>query len=514
MSEMKSGKIDKFRDWIGKQKPGDKRALVDAPYELQDKGPFDNDPAGAPMPPWFLIINFLGALYFSYYAWYTSLQDAWLIDQVFVDEILIWATLAISIILLISWISFSIDLHKGIAGAYKYILLIYMWHVGKKGPKRVEWRVNDAWELWNPVTKKGHWRGVSEHEAEQTEDEIRLERDVLLAEVEELEKKRSRAEVDLALDAIKPKLGKRFSSAKELIQAAYTIADSVKEALVKDDVKEVMALRKRFMEVIKCLDLDYYVTLLECEGNIYPLVISDSQLFGGGTKSEYGEFSIHKLSVRSWLPWAARTVRNACLGAALYLTDYKFYKVPDQKLAIGRKKDEEVKFAPIIYITHSDGKSKAVKDQYRHGEKLETPTQNDVLQAEVIYASSVADDLFERNKLLTSHLDRRSKSDKELKREHENTSKGTVDQGIRHMRRTGRAGTGGLLSGLSGMRGFTFGKYVFYSIIVVMSFLGLIAILQMFGALDLGWFQPPNNGTETGDGWVVAAEDILRILLR
>jgi len=494
MTETDMSQLDKVKDYYRRHRPNPD-PLADAHYEIKDLGPFENHTEGRKLPMWYasLIVGF--ALYISYYAYYTMIQEP---EYMLLEVIgqLNAGLVVFGFLMATATVSVALDMHKGIAGAYKYILLLHTWFLRRKKPARAEWRVLDGWQLWNPITKKGLWRDIETQKKELDNDALLAKKQELEREIERLKKEQKDIIVDRTIEAKLKSLGPRFSSVKELISAARLISDAVKKEKIKDDIKEVMRIRERLMLIIEALDLGYYVTLLWLEGNIYPLVLSDLPLCGADDEGN-AEFAIHELSVRSWLEWAARTVKNACLGSILHLDDYRFHILPHRKLLFFGDKEEKIKYSPIVYVVNSEGQVNRIKREHFHSSELKedpkpklAPSINDVIQAEMVYSSTVADDALEKLKLVTSQDNKKNKSREELRREYEAMAKNTVAEGLRLSRRTNKVGAG-LLGGLRISLG-QLPKYLFYSVVVVFAVLGMIAILQSIGLIDLGWFVPPD----------------------
>lgn len=519
VGEERMGRTDRMLAWIEKHNPTATHELAAVDYEIKDVGPFSSDDQlkGAVIPLWFKVSAFLSMLIGGLFIYYTI--DAPLALTPSQHDALALLTLVAGIGMFLATAVIAIHFWDGIGSHYKYFMLLHLWWENvKHNPVRVEWRTNDSYELWNPITKSGSWHSVNDMKTEVETVKLEEAREKLQQEVEALRKEKETLLVDSAVETgVKVSLaptGERFGSMREVLAAARIMSSIVttEEVKVKDDVKEVLAILERLAQIVEAIDLPYFVTLLDVEGPVYPVIISDHSLFGGEKDVGHGELNTYALSVRSWTPWAAKTVRNVCLASGVVLADYKFYVIPTQKARVLRQKEERIQMSPIIYLSHSDGTVREMRDEFKHN-KDRAPGQNDVLQVELVYTASVADDQTQKVKQLTSRLDSKGKSEKEIRREVEAEAKNTVARGLELNARTGRVNQQGILSGLRNTSAFKVGKYTFYIVLAILAFIGLMAFFQQIGLLDLGWFtQQPTNGTVPGSNWGGVALDGLRYL--
>jgi hypothetical protein len=495
--------LKKAKRYIRKKKDG--HELMEAPYEIKDYGPFDNNLQGAPIPEWFIASLILVAISMGAWIYYFWISDP---RQLGVELATLgyWAGWAVLVVFGMLCGLVGIHLWEGIAGEYKWFLDLDLWDIDLKEPICAEWRVENYWPLWNPKTRQGAWRNSEEHKEILEEEELETRKKELRAEIEELKEQKKQEQIDdmaEAIDERMKKAGKRFTSAREIIRAARVASSAVKEAEELDTVKDTMDLRKRLIEIIEAIDLDYYITLLECEGDIYPLVISDYPLFSGDIESGHSEFSAHRKKVRSWMYWASREVNNACVGAGIRFDDYTYLKIPDEEEMLIDKKAGEKKWGPIIYITQSDGKVQDVLDMHKQTPHI--PTQNDVLQTELVYDASMADTVLKRMKLLTSHVESKNKSEEEIKREYEAWKKKEVANALKLIRQTGTTGEEGWTDKI---RHTSWGQAIRYLTILGLAALALIGamfVMDRIGWLNVDTIFPPGNGTAPEDDWTVGS---------
>lgn len=492
MSEL----VTKLKRYVKKKKDG--HDLMDAPYEIRDMGPFDSDMSGAPFPMWYIAAVLLFAVFMAYWIWYAALQDPRAIDLVFLNSLNTMG-IGIAFVFAIMSISIMIDLHKGIAGAYKYIMQLYLWDSDLKEPRRPEWRVLDSWTLWNPKKKEGSWRDSEEHEEILDKERLQQEKELLIKQIQELKHEQKQEEITQMAEAVDERmkrLGKRFTSATELITAARLTAQAVQQESTHDIVKDIMGLRRRLITIIQAIDVDYFITLLHVEGDLYPLILSEYPLFAGDTETGEAEFVMHKLSVRSWMYWTPREVQNACIGTGLRLDDYTFKIIPDEEEMLIDEKEAEKRWGPIIYIMGSDGQAKDILTMHKQIQKI--PDQQDILQTELVYEASISDTLLKKMKLVTSDVKAKDISEAEMKRKYEARSKDTIAEGVRWNRRTGKAGEGGALDSLRNINLRGVGTVVKWLFLMLGLFFFALIFLSMMGLFDaVAWLDTWLGGNET-----------------
>jgi len=145
---------DKMSLMLERHRPGkSKHALTGATYKLEDVGPFAVDLSGAPLHKKTTGLIGLILFYIIYWFWYgwvnTSLIDYALLEQ------LTWGAFAGGMAVAIILISMLIDYHKGSFTPYKRILELRLRSLARKKLKRLELKVKDYAELYNPVTARG-----------------------------------------------------------------------------------------------------------------------------------------------------------------------------------------------------------------------------------------------------------------------------------------------------------------------------------------------------------------------
>lgn len=492
---------DKAKLWYRQHAPSTKkRPIVKAPYKMEDRGPYSGDMRGHPTYTWWYGSLLVWVCYMAYYFWYVFGQPAQLIDYATQEMFFVLALASSFGVSVMS--AFVVVQFANIGGEYRRFFNLTVRSKDGERLWREEFRVKTFVQIWNPKNQKGVWRSTAEHEK------------ILEAEGEELAQKEAEAkkkledqkrrierlseQIQREIDPKLKKMGARFDSVREIMGAAATLTD-MDAPRERDIIREVVELRRQFIETAQKINLGYYVTILHCEGDVYPLVISDAPLFGGGADGEYAEFFEHDLKVRSWVWDVAAQVRNACVGDAVHLTDYTFYIMPTIQEQASLEKAEEIRWAPILYITGSDRKAIEAGETYLHGEEKSEgpPDYQDVIQTQVVYESTVADQLFERYKLVTSMQHKENKTKDEIEREYEAKYKELLASGLDHVRKTGKAGQQGITNKIVAMFSAGGMKVLLWMILVCGGiFLGTIALYHFYG-VPLPWDPGNSTGGET-----------------
>jgi len=509
--EREMGFTEKVGLFVEKHKPGkSKHSLTGASYTLKDVGPFDIDLSGAPKNKGTMAILMLIGTYLVYWFWYGWVNDG---TAVFKDLVLLenmtWMALFAGCALVIILFATLIDLHKGSFNQYIMIVELRLRSLLGKPLKRVELKITPNYqELYNPAVG-GFWRSAESYRAEADKEESEKSE-----ESKESEKSKFKP-VDME-DEAQPFYeldGKRFSSMRDM-------QDIMKMALVegevvetKDEIKDILTLKREFADLSEKIKLPFTVTMCECDakgGKIYPIFISKHSLFGGSTalKGSYVEFRTHELAQRTWAGIVSKDNVRAGVGEGVEIGMYKFYDpVPDELLLSG-KKEEGIRFAPIIFVTASDAQAEKMMDDFRSNETREGTVQQDLIDAEVIYDNSIADQLFETLKLVISRLKRKERSEEEIRRDHDFDNKDVVHQGLEKALITQRAGKPGRFSNIN-LFSHKSVKYVFYCIAALGVIFISLYILHYYVGLDIGWLfgdLPTDDIPPEEDDWTSAAK--------
>jgi len=528
--EKNIGFLDRQRLWLEKKKPGkSKHALVGATYNLKDVSPFAVDFSGAPVYKKTIATVSVILSYIIYWFWYGWVNKGF-INYMLLEQ-MTWGAFFGGVLVIIVLIAMLIDYHKGSFTPYKRILELRLRTVDRQPLRRIELKVRFYVELYNPVTG-GYWRTeeyreeiAKEAEAVTSEIERILSTDQEAAELldaKKLELESLKAELALLKEKFKPVdlkgenmpffelEGKRFHSVRDMKRIMDIALGKGEVIRTKDEVKNILNLKRRFVELAEKIRLPFVATICDCDskgGCVYPLFISKHSLFGGSSGlGSYVEFREHTLPQRTWAGIMSKENVRAGVGEGVELGMYKFYELVPDEFALLGKKEEKMRFAPVIFVTASDAQAERVIEYFRHNDIRENPVQQDLIDASVIYDSSVADELFETNKLITARLKRKEKSEEELRNDMEYEIKDTIAKGLEKSLIVEKAGKGGFLRNIN-LFSHKSVKYLFYIVAVIGAVLLLLYILHYYAGINLGWLFPdlsggsPGNDTVTDDPW-------------
>jgi len=519
---------DKVGMVIEKHRPGQsKHALTDAPYKLKDIGPFAVDFSGAPV--YKKTLGVMGAIlaYIIYWFWY-----GW-VNRGFVDYVLLeqmtWGSFFGGLCVIITIITMFLDFHKGAFANYKRILEMRLRSIDRTKLKRIEFKVKDHVELYNP-TSGGYWRSEQYAKDIKGDDDkksgkltkqeaiAKLPMDIRIKFGEKSLMKLKLSElVELSGEFLPVNLedegmpyalleGKRFHSVRDMAQIMEMALKKGDVIQTKDEIKDVLNLKRRFVDLAEKIRLPFVCTLCECDtkgGRVYPLFISEHSLFGGSSaKGSYVEFREHTLAQRTWAGIVAKDNVRAGVGEGVEIGMYKFYELVPDDFALLGKKEEKMRFAPVIFVTASDAQAEKMIEDFRYNSTREGINQQDLIDATVIYDSSVADELFETVKLVVARLKRKEKSEEEFKNDMKWEIKDTINEGLQKSLITGKAGKGGILRNINlfSMRSV---KYLFYIVCVIGAVFLCLYLIHFYGGINLDWLfpRPPVNETSPTDPW-------------
>lgn len=526
---------DRKNLWLEKKKPSQSRhALTGATYELKDVGPFAIDLSGAPIYKKTTFVLTLIFCYLVYWFWYGWVNTG-VINYVLLEQ-MTWGALLGGMGFVIVLFSMVIDYHKGSFAPYKRILEMRIRTLSRKKLKRCEFKVLDHTELYNPVSG-GYWRSEDHiediQEADDKEDEEKPEKkgkketpekrtkqDIIdelpkeihkrigikklkkmtLAKLENLAEKFEPVDVeddDMPFYLLE---GKRFHSVRDMKRIMDIALGRGEVIQTKDEIKTVLNLKRRFVDLAEKLRLPFVCTLCECDtkgGKIFPLFISDHSLFGGSSsRGSYVEFREHTLAQRTWAALMSKDNVRAGVGEGIEIGMYRFYELVPDEFALLGKKEERMKFAPVIFVTASDAQAEKMMADFRYNKIRKGTVQQDLIDASVIYDSSIADELFELNKLVVGRLKRKEKSEKERQDDSDWEVKDTVAKAVEKSLIIETAGKGGMFRNIH-LFSHKSVKYFFYFLGIIGICLTILYIVHYYGGINIGWLfdRMPTNGT-------------------
>ena len=480
--ESNVGFMDKLSLLTEKHMPGRSRhSLTGATYNLKDVGPFAMDMSGRPKYNSLIAIAGIIGFYLIYWFWLGSVYTGRDVDPALLYTMNMIAQIGGFMFALILSAMF-IDLHKGSFTPYIKIMELRLRSLLRKALKRVEFKVKSYVELYNPATG-GYWRSLPEYEKE-------IEEEFEPVDLEDEEMPYYMLE------------GKRFHSIRDMQSIMEMAMEKGEVVQTKDEIKEVLSLKGRFVDLAEKIRLPFYCTLCECDskgGKVYPLFISENSLFGGS--GELAEFKDHTLAQRTWAGIISKENVRACVGEGIEIGMYKFYELVPDEFALLGKKEEKMKFSPVIFITASDAQAEKIMKDFRYNATREGIVQQDLIDASVIHDSSIADELFEMIKLIIARLKRKEKSVEEIRKDSVYDSKHMVHKGLEKSLIIESAGKPSRFGNINLFSHKSI-KYLFY-IAAILGFIFMaMYFIHYYGGIRLDWLFSDIAGNETvGDPW-------------
>jgi len=438
------GFMDKKRMWLEKSKLGkDKYSLTDATYEIKDLSPFAVDFSGAPLYKKTTAAVGLILFYIIYWFWYGWVNTGF-VDYALLEQ-MTWGAFLGGMVVILTIIAMLIDYHKGSFTPYKRIIEMRVRFLDRRPLARAEFKIKKAIEIYNPDSG-GYWRDEqykkdiaeadkkamnakeimagfaalknalgTDSEAAKFLDAQETETADLKAKVAELEEKFEpvdRKDEDMPFALLE---GKRFHSIRDMAAIMKMALGKGEDIKTKDEIKKVLGLKRRFVDLAEKIRLPFVATLCEADtksGRLYPLFLTDHSLLGGsGGMGSFVEFREHTLAQRTWAGIMSKENVRAGVGEGIELGMFRFFELVPDEFALLGKKDESIKFSPMIFVTASDAQAEKMMDDFRFNATRKSPVQQDLIDASVLYDHSVADGLFETLKLVVARLKRKENSE-------------------------------------------------------------------------------------------------------
>jgi len=457
----------------------EKSELVEAVYEVPNLGPMDFYTAGVPKFRKVAGVMLLSALYIALV--YAGWQTGFFLPGPTLDRALV-AAIVIGLLVTAGFMWIFISLNWGTFQRYVRVI-DYRWrHIDRRPDRKGEFRVKRIVQLWPMAEKR------LDRYAELLEDEIYKERlmperqivalpgvgpkteaslkalgidslpkvaradpdvlvqikgitpeiaDMLIASArgiiqqdmergQKLEDEKIEKKVAAGIEGLEEM--EKLSSTYKLDRMIRHIRGITEPPEMRDPVREAISLKMEFVRIVRSLDSNFVYSIMECESNLYILVISRFSLTGGDDEENatgFVEFKDHSMTQRTFV-WQGVNER-ATWGVFTHLADYKYLEIPSDKMML-LGKEERIKYAPICFLNYCDGQAEMDDEQIR--KERRTPTGADILQAELIYGASVAEKGLEQIKLLTATVSRLKETISEIWREAMDWAKSVIAKAV------------------------------------------------------------------------------------
>ena len=286
--------------------------------------------------------------------------------------------------------------------------------------------------------------------------------------------------------------------------------------ILRDDANELSALQKELKELTEGLNLNFYITLLDIEKDLFALVISEYSIVGADRdrvkddvreileeetrKKNIVEFKEHFWKQRTYMYWSARRTHKATWGVFTHLADYWYIMGVSQDYQISGIAKGKKKMAPILFLRCSDGQCEAQDYNIRHMSDRETPVLDDVTQVRNTYVANVAEKAMHRVEVLTQDVEQMRDNLQYIDKYSESYSKKQAEKFIREWFKIQEVQKEGIGNQIIHLLTQTSMKYIFYALLAILAYLGFALIMNVaFGVamplpFELGTGAIPDTG--------------------
>ena len=272
-----------------------------------------------------------------------------------------------------------------------------------------------------------------------------------------------------------PDLEERPSSIHELeALIARALPEKTKQLTVKDYAQEAILLRRAFFDLVKGLDLPFHVTMLECESDVFILVVSEFELDGG-------EIEAHSWVQRTYAYQAEN--KAAGWGAWTQIGEFPYIVETPTRLKYLGVTREKKKIAPIVWVSASDGQCRIQDETMRLADDRRLPSYLDTIQAQLAYGVNVTARMAESHKILAQNAAEEKQSTEDIRKEEAYKAKETVKQGLEKAALTSTAQKGDRNWGSVNIFSKAAVRYLFY----ILGMFMLVYIVNLVLHLYAGW---------------------------
>jgi len=207
----------------------------------------------------------------------------------------------------------------------------------------------------------------------------------------------------------------RYTSVHMVKKRIEEYRDSLREPEPFDFVVEGEKIEQRWREICKALELPFRVSVMECEGKRHPfftIVISQYALFEGVStpvkegkyRQEYCEIQMRTMPQRTYI-WDDENKKGGWVVFSELTVDKYYTRIPLGPELLGIKR-RRMRFAPVIFVSASDGQVDQIEDRIRAGLEREVPDSGDMKMVHSIYDAYLSEEIMAINRLLTSEIAR------------------------------------------------------------------------------------------------------------
>jgi hypothetical protein len=296
-------------------------------------------------------------------------------------------------------------------------------------------------------------------------------------------------------DIRSPDLAERPSSIHELEALIdRALPEETKKLTIKDYAQEAISLRREFFELAKCIDLPFYITMLECESDVFILVISEFKLDGG-------ELEDHSWVQRTYAYQAEN--KHASWATFTQVGEYPYIVETPTRLKYLGITREKKKIAPIVWVAASDGQCRVQEETMRLADDRNLPSYMDTMQAQLAYGVNVTARMAESHKILAQNAAEEKQSSEDIRKEEAYKGKEVAKKGLENMALINKAQKDSPWSSINIFSKASI-RYLFY----ILGLFALVYIINLLlhvywgwpmvfpgGETGIGGGQPPGTGT-------------------
>lgn len=207
----------------------------------------------------------------------------------------------------------------------------------------------------------------------------------------------------------------RYTSVHAVKRRIEEYKDSLGAPEPFDFVEEGEKIEKRWREICTALELPFRVSVMECEGkrhSFFAVVISQYALFEGVStavkdgkyRQEYCEIQMRTMPQRTYI-WDDENKKGGWVVFSELTVDKYYTRVPLGPELLGIKR-RRMRFAPVIFVSASDGQVDQIEDKIRAGLEREVPDSENMKMVHSIYDAYLSEEIMAINRLLTSEIAR------------------------------------------------------------------------------------------------------------
>jgi len=259
----------------------------------------------------------------------------------------------------------------------------------------------------------------------------------------------------------------------------------------KDNVVTGVELERRFVDLVKSVNLDMFVNLAETPD--FPAIfLTDYPVESPSGEAKAIQFGFHDFFQKTYI-WDKKNSNSSSWGICVHIDDFRFH------VWNSGKKKYELKFAPIFYVAFSDGNLDDLLTQLFPRDRKEQKKRRPIEDAKTLaqgakdaYTATLAEELIIRDKMHTGIIDAKDKEIEVLERQNTKGAKKIVARGLRWMVLAGESMDESGLDKLKAIFSKGAIKWIVYLIFGIFVFMGFLLLLQVLTGIQ--FYTLPSGG--------------------